>query len=294
MTTTFERPTRSGRLFNNTNYLVLTIVGLTCIFPLLHIVAVSLSDRAAVDGQRVFLWPIGVNTANYQQIFNDPLFIQAFETSVLRVVLGTTINLLIIVLTAYPLSLAKSFPGKRTFSWLLVFTMLFYGGIIPLYLVGQNLHMLDTIWSLVLPTAVNAFFVIVMANFFRGIPKELYEAAIMDGASHWRVLFRIYLPLSIPGLATLGLFSAVFHWNSWFDGLIYMTHSSNYPLQSYLQTFLHDTGSQMQTDPQTASLLSNQGLQSAQIIIAIIPILLIYPFLQRYFVAGMTLGAVKE
>lgn len=282
------------RLFDRTNYLVLTLVALACLFPLLHVLAVSLSDRAAVDGHKVFLWPIGFNTANYKQIFQDPLFLHAIQVSGIRVLLGTAINLAVIVLTAYPLSLVKSFPGRRSFTWLLIFTMLFNGGLIPLYLVIRNLHMLDTMWSLVLPTAVNAFFIIVMANFFRNIPRELSEAAMIDGASHWRILTRIYLPLSLPGLVTLGLFSAVFHWNSWFDGLIYMSQTSNYPLQSYLQTFLQNTGSQLQTDPSVSSLLSDQGLQSAQILVATVPILLVYPFLQRYFVAGLTLGAVKE
>lgn len=284
-----------SRLFDIANVVFLGFLGLLCVFPLVNLVAISLSGRAAVQGNLVTFWPIGFNVANYTQIMSDSQFLRSFEISLARVVVGTTINMLLIVFTAYPLSLDLGFRGQHFFKWLLVGAMLFDGGLIPRYLVIRDLGLLNSLWALVLPPAVQVFFIIVMLNFFRSLPKELAEAATVDGASHWRILFNIYLPLSVPGLLTLGLFCAVFHWNSWFDGLIYMNSAKNYPLQSYLQTFLtgRDMGS-FQANPQQMANLSDQALHAAQIVIAIIPILIVYPFLQRYFVTGLTLGSVKE
>jgi putative aldouronate transport system permease protein len=288
--------TPGSRLIDAGIVLVLTLVGLSCLLPFVHVIAVSLSSRAPVDGNLVTFWPIGLTGRNYVQIVNDSQFLRSFGVSVLRVALGVPINLLIIALTAYPLSLDhNTFPGQRLIKWVLIFAMLFNGGLIPQYLVVRNLRLLDTIWVLVLPTAVQVFWIIVMINFFRRLPRELSEAAEVDGASHWFILLRIYLPLSLPALATLGLFSAVFHWNSWFDGLIFMNREVNYPLQSYLKTFL--TGSQisrLQNNPALYQQISNGALRAAQIIVATVPILLVYPFLQRYFVTGLTLGSVKE
>jgi putative aldouronate transport system permease protein len=287
---------RISKIFTIANTIFLGLLGVVCLFPFIQVFAVSLSSRAAAEGNLVSFWPIGFTTENYAQILGDQQFIHSTWNSLVRVVSGTSLNMFIVVLTAYPLSQDHiNFWGKRPFKWLLIFALLFNGGLIPQYLVIRNLHMLDTMWALILPTAVQVFYIIVMMNFFRGLPRELSEAAAIDGASHWYILFRIFLPLSLPAIATLGLFSAVFHWNSWFDGLIYMNHAENYPLQSYLKTFLNTSSTgQFQNDPQLYALVSDQALRAAQIIVATIPIVMVYPFVQRYFVAGLTLGSVKE
>lgn len=275
-------------------YVILGLLGLLCLMPFLHILAVSLSDRAATTANIVNFWPVGFTTLNYQKILGNGQFQRALQISLLRTLLGTTINMLVIVLTAYPLSRPLGFPGQRLMKWALLFAMLFEGGLIPRYLAVRNLGLLDTIWALVLPGAVQVFYIIVMVNFFRTLPEELIEAATIDGASHWNILFRIVLPLALPALATLTLFAAVDHWNAWFDGLVYMKSSTNYPLQTYLQTtIVANDFSRLLTDPRAAAQLSTRAVRAAQILLATLPILAVYPLVQRYFVTGLTLGSVK-
>lgn len=286
--------TLGSRIFDVCNYLFLGILGFLCLFPLVHILAVSLSDRAATTANLVTFWPINFTTLNYQKIVDDGQFMRSFGISVIRVLAGTTINMLVIVLTAYPLSLSTSFRGKNIFRWALLFAMLFQGGLIPWYLAIRSLNMLNTIWALILPGMVQVFYIIVMVNFFRQLPQELAEAATVDGASHWSILFGIFLPLSLPALATLTLFCAVDHWNAWFDALVVMKTPRNYPLQTYLQiTIVANDFSRLLTNPKMAAQLSPRSMRAAQIFFATVPILFIYPFLQRYFVTGLTLGSVK-
>lgn len=283
-----------SRLFDVFNHVLLVALALMCLLPLVNVLAISLSDRAATTARLVKLWPINFNTLNYQQIFASTQFQRSFLISVIRVVLGSGISLFISVLTAYPLSLQESFAGQRPFKWLLIFAMLFSGGLIPWYLAIRNLGLLNSIWALVLPPAVQMFHIVVMLNFFRTLPIELSEAATIDGASHWRILFQIYLPLSKPGIATILLFVAVQHWNSWFDGYILMNTPVKYPLQTYLYTtVVAERYSELVTDPKILEKLSEQSMRAAQIFVATAPILAIYPFLQRYFVTGLVLGSVK-
>jgi putative aldouronate transport system permease protein len=213
--------------------------------------------------------------------------------------LGGAINFIITVLMAYPLSKsAKLFPGRNVYMWFVIFCMLFSGGLIPWYMTIYSLGMLDSIWALVLPTAVPVFNVILLMNFFRGIPKELEEAANMDGAGPWKILTVIFIPISLPALATVTLFSIVGHWNAFFDGMILMHHKENWPLQTYIQQLIISVNSIMNTtDPEEIKRLTNmssQLLNSAKVMVSMVPILLIYPFLQKYFVSGIVLGAVKE
>jgi putative aldouronate transport system permease protein len=211
-------------------------------------------------------------------------------------VLGTGLTLLITFLAAYPLSKEASvFRSRNVYSWLFVFSMIFNGGLVPFYMVIQKIHLMDSFWVLVLPGAVNTFLVILMLNFFRGIPKEMEEAALIDGAGHFRTLFSIFLPISMPSIATIALFSMVFHWNSWFDGLLYMSNAKDYPLATFLQTvIIQKDMSSMSMSPKEMELLSQTTVNAAQIFIGAAPILIVYPFLQKYFVKGMTLGSVKE
>lgn len=274
----------------------LVLVGITALLPLVNTLAISLSEKAAVSGGMVGLIPVGFNLEAYGYILRDEKFWQAFGVSVLRVLLGGALNFVLAVLTAFPLSRStKAFPARNFLMWLFVFGMILNVGIVPWYLTISGYELLDTIWALVLPGAVPIWSVIILMNFFRSIPKELDEAARMDGANPWQLLWSIYLPTSLPALATITLFSIVGHWNSFFDGLILMNNPDNYPLQTYIQQLvIADRPALHGGQAQMMAQLSNNTLNAAKLFVAMIPILLVYPLLQRYFVRGIMLGAVKE
>ena len=275
---------------------LLILAGVTALLPLVNTLAISLSDKAAVSGGMVGLIPVGFNLDAYRFILRDDKFWQAFGVSVLRVLLGGALNFALAVLTAFPLSrTTRSFPARNVFMWLFVFGMILNVGIVPWYLTVSGYGLLDTIWALVLPGAVPIWSVILLMNFFRSIPKELDEAARIDGANPWQLLWSIYLPTSLPALATITLFSIVGHWNSFFDGLILMNNPDNYPLQTYIQQLvIADRPALHGGQAQLMAQLSNNTLNAAKLFVAMIPILLVYPLLQRYFVRGIMLGAVKE
>ncbi|RED83354.1 carbohydrate ABC transporter permease [Cohnella sp. LGH] len=283
-----------------TDYLLATLlvlITLACIAPIWHTVAVSLSDKSAVEGGKVLFVPVDFTWNAYLKILDDAKFFRAFAVSLERVVLGAGIQFLLTVLMAYPLSMnAREFKGRNVYMWFIVFTMLFGGGLIPWYLVVKSLGMLNSIWALVIPGAVPVFNVILVMNFMRNLPKELKEAAYIDGSGPWHLLLRIYIPVAVPALATVTLFSIVAHWNDFFQGLILMSKPENYPLQTYIQQLvvqldLNETDSDKL---EQAAKLSNKSLNAAKIFVTIIPVLLVYPFLQRYFIHGITLGSVKE
>ena len=288
--------TRGYRVFNLFNTCFLILLALMCIVPLIHVLAVSFSAKSAADANLVGLWPKQFSLEAYKKTIDNPVFLHSIWISVKRTVIGTALTLLITFLAAYPLSKENSvFKGRNVYSWLFVFSMVFNGGLIPFYIVIQKVGLMDSFWVLVLPGAVNTFLVILMLNFFRGIPKELEEAALIDGAGHFRTLFSIFLPISLPSIATIALFSMVFHWNSWFDGLLYMNNSKQFPLATFLQTVIIQRDmSSMSVNPKEMELISQTTVRAAQIFIGAAPILLVYPFLQKYFVKGMTLGSVKE
>jgi putative aldouronate transport system permease protein len=257
---------------------------------------VSFSDRAASTGGFVSLWPVRFTTANYENIFKAGTIYRAAWVSVQRTVLGTAINLLLTIITAYPLSKTpEAFKGRNIFMWVVVFAMLFSGGVIPWFLVIRSLGLINTLWALILPGALPIWNVILTMNFFRDVPKEMEEAAIIDGANHWRILWGIFVPISVPALATMTLFSAVGHWNAWFDGMILMTRSVMYPLQTFLRSVIvaGNLQSVLTLDPKDLYELSDRSARGATIFISTIPILLVYPFVQRYFIVGIRLGAVK-
>lgn len=281
-------------------YMILSLIFCFSLFPLWYTVMLSFSDKSAVNAGIVFLWPVGFNMSSYRIILEDHKFFEAFLVSVKRVAIGGVINFVLTVLMAYPLARERSmFPGRNIYMWLLVFCMLFSGGLIPLYMTVSELSLLDTIWALVLPGAVPIFNVILIMNFFRNLPKELEEAAVVDGAGPWYTLVRIFIPVSLPALATVTLFSIVGHWNSFFDGLIYMNKPENYPLQTYIQQLVVRIDPQLLNSLSTEELIklmkaSDKTLNSAKLVVAMIPLLLIYPFLQKFFIHGIVLGSVKE
>jgi putative aldouronate transport system permease protein len=286
------------RLFQVVNYAVLLLVSLLCILPFVNLLAVSFSGSAAVAAGNVAFWPVDFTTTAYEFALKGGAFFTSLWVSVQRVVLGTLVNLVLMVLTAYPLAKTKDkVMGRNIYMTFFIVTMLFNGGLIPTYLVVVKTGLINSIWSLVLPGALPVFSMIILMNFIRGLPEEIEESATIDGASPMQILLLVLMPLLKPALATVGLFSIVGHWNSWFDGIIYMSDTAKYPLQSYLQTLLLNFEQIMQrsgTDYTTLlSMMSARTGRAAQMFLGAIPILLIYPFLQKYFTKGLVLGSVK-
>ncbi|MRJ46890.1 carbohydrate ABC transporter permease [Fundicoccus ignavus] len=283
-------------------YTIVILLTLSCLIPLLNVVSLSLSSSQAAAANRVGLWPVEFTFAAYERIMNDSQFWRSFGISVFRVVAALILNLLLIITLAYPLSKSKEvFYSRKFFMNLIIFAMLFNGGMIPTYLIVRNLGLINSVWSLILPGAVPLGSVILVMNFFRGVPKSLEESALLDGANSWTVLTRIYVPISLPSLATVSLFSIVGSWNDFFGGLIYMTKVENYPLMTYIQSLsvniaetLRNSAGMSSEQLQSLLAVSNRNLNAAKIVIAIIPLLIIYPFLQKYFVQGIVVGAVKE
>lgn len=281
-------------------YLIVFFLGIICLLPLLNILALSFSSSDAAAANIVGFVPVKFTTAAYKKILEDRQFWRSFGISVLRVALQLVLNLVLIVLMAYPLSKSeREFKGRNVYMNLLVFAMLFSGGMIPSYLVVKNLGLINSVWALVLPGAVPIFSVIMVMNFFIGVPKSLEEAAVIDGATPFQVLMRIYVPCSKPVIATISLFSIVGSWNDFFGGLIYMTKVANYPLQTYIQSLsvrledILNSGGSLSTLV-NAMDVSKQNLNAAKIVVSVVPLLLIYPLLQKYLITGIVMGSVKE
>lgn len=285
-----------NKLMDTVVWLIVILMTLCCLLPLLNTLAISFSNNSAVNANQVGILPVGFTLSSYKKLLEDNQFWRSAWISVLRVVLGTGLNMLMMILLAYPLSKSKNrFASRDIYMKLVIFAMLFNGGLIPGYIIVSKLHLLNTIWALVLPGAVPVFNVILLVNFMKGLPEALEEAAVIDGASEWTILTRVVLPISKPGLATVALFCIVNHWNDYFQGLIYMRTPSKYPLQTYIQQLTIDV-SQID-DPQQLiyfMTISTRTLNAAKIVVATVPLLVIYPFLQRYFVTGIVIGAVKE
>ncbi|MFC3773354.1 carbohydrate ABC transporter permease [Paenibacillus sp. GCM10012303] len=284
------------KVFVVCNFIFLALLSFLCLMPIIHILAISFSSGAAAAAGKVTLWPVEFTTAAYNNVFGKPEYLRAFWVSVQRVVLGTSLSMFLVILTAYPLSKeTHQFRLRTWYVWFFVFTILFNGGLIPTYLTVKSLGLIDTLWALILPTAVPVFNVILLLNFYRSLPKELEESSRIDGAGHFTTLWKIYVPLSLPALATTGLFTMVGHWNSWFDGMLYMNHTENYPLQTFLQTVIIQMDFRF-IKAENAELmlkLSDRTSRAAQIFVAAFPILIVYPFLQKLFIKGIVMGSVK-
>lgn len=276
--------------------LVLTLV--MCLLPLMNVVALSFSGKEAAIAGKVSFLPVDPTLASYEYLMQDNRFFNAFAISVKRVALGGAINLILSLFMAYSLSMeTRRFPARNRYMWLLIFCMLFNAGIVPWYFAVRYTGIMDTIWALVLPGAVPVFNVILLMNFFRNLPSAVRESAELDGAGEFNLLFKIYIPLAKPAIATITLFSIVSHWNNFFDGMLLINTSSKVPLQTYIQALTIRT-SDMSTlglsAEQMMALMSQRTFNAAKIVVSTVPILLIYPFMQRYFIAGITLGSVKE
>lgn len=291
------KPSFGRRAFLVGNLIFLAFISILCLMPIIHILAISFSSGSAAAAGKVALWPVEFTTAAYDNVFGKPEYLRAFGVSIERVVAGTALSMLLTIVTAYPLSKDRhTFRLRTVYAWIFVFTILFNGGLIPTYLTIKSLGLIDSLGALVLPAAVNVFNVILLLNFYRNLPKELEDASRIDGAGHFATLWKIYVPLSLPALATTGLFTMVGHWNSWFDGMLYMNHPENYPLQTFLQTVIikMDFRFIKSENAELMLQLSDRTSRAAQIFVAAFPILIVYPFLQRFFIKGVVMGSVKE
>jgi putative aldouronate transport system permease protein len=283
--------TRGSIIFDFVVNLLMLLTILSCLVPFIYILSLSVSSPAAIINNEVFLWPKGINFESYKSIFTYPNFFNAYKNTLIYTVFGTLISLLLIVLFAYPLS--KTYlKGNKVLMKVVVFSMFFTGGLIPNYLLISYLHLTNTIWAMLIPFAINPFNLILMINFFKSISNELEEAALIDGLNYFGILWKIILPLSQAGLATVGLYTAVFFWNDWFNGLIYLK-SSQFPVMLFLRNIVN--GTSMVGDAAGAVDKSTIGIsiKGAVIIVTTLPIIAIYPFLQKYFVKGVMIGAVK-
>lgn len=286
--------TKGTRAFAVFNYMFLAVMALICLLPLLNVLAISFSNSAAANANIVGLWPVDFQLKSYKIIFSRPDIRNSAWISVQRTALGVAVNLLLTIMMAYPLSKSeKEFAGRRVYMGMMLFAMLFSGGLVPLYILVKYLGLVNSIWSLVLPGAAPIFNVILMMNFFRSLPREIEEAARVDGAMVFQTLTRIVIPLSMAVIATVTLFQFVAHWNDWFSGLIYMTRTSMFPLQTLLQTTLSGADITNLEQARMYAGVSDRTLRAAQIFVTTLPILVLYPFLQKYFAKGIVLGAVK-
>ncbi|MEG0049737.1 MAG: carbohydrate ABC transporter permease [Clostridia bacterium] len=272
-------------------YAVMIFVLLICLVPFVYMLALSLSDPKEIINGKVTFFPVGWNVDAYKQIFNYPNFFRAYGNTIFYTVAGTAISLVMTCLFAYPLS--KTFlRGQRFFMKLVVISMFFTGGLIPNYLLISNLRITGTIWAMLLPFAINQFNLIILVNFFKTLPVEIEEAALIDGLNYFGILLRMVVPLSTAALATVGLYTAVFFWNDWFNGLIYL-NTAQYPVMLFLRNIVNGTSmlgdAAGSADKSTIAI----SIKSAVIITSTLPIIILYPFLQKYFVKGLTVGSVK-
>jgi putative aldouronate transport system permease protein len=284
----------SDKVIDSFIILLVTVASFVCLVPILHLVAVSLSSNAAILSNKVTVFPVEWSTMAYQSVFKDAKMVSSLFFTILLVAVFTVVCMIMTICAAYPLT-KKKLKGRDFFLIIIVFTMFFSGGLIPEYLLVKSLKLTNTLWALVLPGMINAFYLIILKSFFASIPEELEESARIDGSSHFGTLFRIVLPLSLPVLATLSLFYAVGRWNGFMDALFYITNQDLYPIQLKLYQLVisNQMSDATATEGMNAMAPIPESLKAASIMFATIPILLVYPWLQRYFISGIMIGAVK-
>lgn len=278
-------------------YLIVIGLGLSCLLPLLNMVAISFSNSAAATAGRVGILPVDFTTSSYNKLLQDSQYWRSLVVSLERTLLGTLINIIFVIFMAYPLSKSeREFRGQKIYMRIVLFAMLFNGGMIPTYLVVNKLHLCDTLWALILPSAVGVGNIILLMNFFRSVPKELEEAAEIDGANPLEILMNVFIPVSKPCIATIILFCAVGHWNDYFSGILYISKIRNYPLQTYIQSVSAAIDISQITDPkkiQEYLTISEKTLNAAKIVVSTVPLMIFYPFVTKYFKDGIVVGAVK-
>ena len=289
--------TRRDKVFNFVNISIVTLFFLAVLFPLIYVVSASFSDPNKVIQGQVWLWPVGFNLEGYKAVFDNPRVMSGYLNSFIIMVGGTAVNVVMTILAGYPLS-RKDFPDRHLLMGLFVFTIMFSGGLIPTYILVKNLGLIDTRWALILPTAIGVWNAIIVRTYFQTtIPGDLLEASQMEGCSEFQFLWKIVIPLSGPIIAVITLFYAVGHWNQFFQALLYLKDEAKYPLQIVLREILVENTitdmSSMDVESQLLRQRLRELLKYSLIIVASAPLLMIYPFIQKYFVKGIMIGSLK-
>lgn len=278
------------KIVNSVIYFILTLAGIVTVFPILYVVSMSLTPMTEVlkNGGYVVI-PRNISFEAYRQLLGNSFIPKAFLVTVFITVAGTLVNMILTVLMAYPLS-RKSLPFRSSILLFIAFTLLFSGGLIPMYLTVKTTGLLNSVWAMIIPGAIGPFYVLIMKSFFEQLPEEIFESARMDGAKELRVLIQIVLPLSLPSLLTISLFYIVGHWNSFFSAIMYITDRDLYPIQVIVRNILM----QSQNVTENADVpIPTEAAQMAAVVIASLPVIVIYPFIQKYFAQGMMIGSIK-
>ncbi|MDF2651988.1 MAG: carbohydrate transporter permease [Paenibacillus sp.] len=289
------KTSKGERVFFAVNYVFLALFGISALVPLINIVAVSLSDSSAIISGKVSVWPIGWNIEAYRQLIEGTRIIHALKNSIIITVVGVALSMLFTILAAYPLS-RNTFYGRRFFTLAIVFTMLFGGGLIPSFLVIKELGLINSYAAIWLPSLVSAFNMMIMRTFFLNIPSELEDAARMDGCGEYRLLLQIFLPLSLPVLATLTLFYSVGYWNQFLTVLLYINDAKKYNLTVLVQNMVASQQLLQQINTFQAEdsvSMTPEAIKAGAVVILLLPLMIVYPFLQKYFVKGALVGSVK-
>lgn len=283
---------KSDKIFYIANYLVLAIIGIATLYPFINILAVSLSNPGQVAAGNVTLFPKEITSIAYQQVINNPRFWNALKISVFVTIVGTLISVLIVALAAYPAS-KKDLPFRTPLMLFFIIVMLFSGGIVPNFILVRAIGLYNTPMALILPSALQVYHMLLIKNYLETLPTELEESAHIDGATNIQVLTKILIPLSLPVLASVSLFTAVIYWNNYFNALLYVNRTDLQPLPYYVYQLIQYYTAPPIDNPELAAKLDKNTIQAATIIASTVPILLVYPFLQRYFVKGIVVGSVK-
>ena len=286
------RKTPADHAFNAVNYLIMTIVLIVTLYPFWYVTCGSVSSMAHLIKNGFILWPDGLHLDAYEQVFRNDLVPVAYRNTLIVTVGGTAVSMLLTILGGFALSLRK-LPGRGVLTFFFVFTMMFGGGLVPTFLVVSSLGMIDTLWALIIPGAISTYNMILLRNFFQSVPESLYEAASIDGESLLGYVFHILLPLSGAALATITLFYAVGYWNDYFSSIIYIRNNRLWPMQTVLRQVLQTAqmNSMMYDDAKKG--VAPETMKDAMIVVTMIPILCVYPFVQKYFVKGVMVGSLK-
>lgn len=285
-------------LFTFINIMVLCLFGVMTLLPVMNVVSKAFSGEGPVIAGQVLFWPVGFQLDTVRYVLTKPEFLNSFRNTVFVTMIGTVIAMLLTITTAYPLS-KTTLRGRKFFLYIFVFVMLFNAGMVPNYILYRSLKLTNTIWALVFSGTFSVFYLFIMKNYFEALPESIEESARIDGASNFVTLYRIVLPMSLPVIATITLFYSVGFWNNYFAGVLYITSPKLKPLQQYLYDLITmaltttDATGNISGDINSIMNLSGENVRSATIVVSTVPILLVYPFLQKYFVKGVTIGSVK-
>lgn len=288
---------KKSRTFDVVVIIMFAALALLTLYPFYNVIILSFSNTESVAKHIPYLLPFALDLTGYKTIIQDLDFINSLLVSLFVTIVGTAVNMVLSVIAAYVLS-RKYLDGRNMIMSVIVFTMLFGGGLVPTYMVIKDMGLINKVWAMILPTAINTYYLIIMKNYFLGLPDGLFEAAKLDGAGEWTMLWKVAFPLSKPIMATFTLFYAVDRWNEWYNALLYINKKALSPLQIYLRDILTSLNSQLSTQAQqmmgSTQKVSTSAVQMATIVITALPIMLVYPYLQKYFVNGVMVGGIKE